>query len=291
LFFGLGLFIHNLRESSFREHIANVAKVTAVMMAVLVLVISPWVARNYHVTGVIFAGTRAGIWAGIWQGWGEFADNPVGAKQSDEDTMRIAKQELGVEKLDFGPEYDAVFRKKVIDTIKEHPVWCLSAVARRIPRTIVNFSELGINTLPIMREDSGILLAYLYRDAPVIGYMGAISGLIAGIKDGTFWGTAKSHPYGFLYFGLVGLFAFVPALLSIIGIWAMRKNWRSLILVATVPIYFSMLHMVLWTSGASKSILPASLGYIIFSAVALYYIYGRIKGIRGEVVELTTPLN
>jgi len=288
LIFGLGLFIYNFRKSNFRENTLNVAKVTAIMMAVLVLVVSPWIARNYHVTGA-YIGMRPGMWQGIWEGFGE-ADNPVGAVLDDAVTYEQIKEELGYE-IEYGtPEYDAVFMPKVLNTIKEYPGWWLSVVVGRVPRTIVNFSELGINNHPLIRDDYHILLAYLYRNAPAVGYKEALSGLVTGIKEGTFWEIAKGHPYGVLYFGLVGLFAFVPALLSIVGIWAMRRSWRPLILVATVPVYFSVVHMFTFVASY-KSIVPAALGYIIFSAISLYYIYSKVKGTWKKADALAIPPN
>ena len=288
LMFGLGLFIYSLRKINFKECILNVAKVTAVMMAVLVLVVSPWMVRNYHVTGALIL-MRPTLWQGIWEGFGEF-ENPVGAVLSDEHATNLAKEALGEDVKPWSPETEAYFRGEVLNTIKEYPGWWLSVLAKRVPRTIVNFSELGINAHPLLSEDSRVLLAHLYRDAPAIGYKEAIGGLMTGMKDGTFWEMIRSHPYGLLYFGLVGFFAAVPPLLSVVAIWAMRRNWRPLILVATVPVYFSAVHIFTFVASY-KSIVPASLGYIIFSAIALHYIYDRIMRSRGKTDELATPPN
>jgi 4-amino-4-deoxy-L-arabinose transferase-like glycosyltransferase len=289
LIFGLGLFIYKLRKLDFRRHVVNVVKVTAIMVAVLVLVISPWVARNYRVTGA-FISMRPSMWQGVWEGFGEF-DNPVGAVLDDGATYEQVKEELGYE-IEYGtPEYDAVFMPKVLNAMREYPGWWLSVVARRVPLTIVYCSELGISNLSQIKADYPILLAYLYRNAPgAIGYKEALRGLAAGIKDGTFWGVAKDHPFGVIYFGMVGFFGVVPVLLSIVGVWVMRRNWRLLILVAAVPAYFSLVHMFVFVASY-KSMVPGVLGYIIFSAVALYYIYNEIKGTTKKAVELAMPPN
>jgi len=289
LIFGLGLFLYELRKPNFREQVVYVAKVTAIMAVVAVLVMSPWVARNYRVSGGIMV-MRPSMWQGVWEGFGEF-ENPVGAVLDDGVTYEQIKKEVGYD-IKYGtPEYDAVFMPKVLSTIKEYPGWWLSVIVRRVPRTIVNFSELGINNLSPIKADYPVLLAYLYRNAPgAIGYKEALRGLAAGIKDGTFWEIAKGHPFGVIYFGLVGLFGVVPALLSIVAIWFMRRNWRPLILVATVPVYFSLVHMFTFVASY-KSMVPGVLGYIIFSAVALYYIYNEIKGTTKKAVELAMPPN
>jgi 4-amino-4-deoxy-L-arabinose transferase-like glycosyltransferase len=279
--FGLALLIFNLRKTHLREHITNTVKVTIIMVTVVVLVISPWIARNYYVTGAVM-GMRPGLWQGIWEGFGEF-QNPVGAVLDDAATYKQIKEEVGYD-IKYGtPEYDAVLRGKVLNTIKEYPGWWLSILARRVPRSIVYFSELGVNYYP--RDERGNLLWNEYlRQNPAPGeYM-------AALKSGTLWEFVKSHPYSTFYKGLVVLFAIVPVLLSIAAIWLMRRNWRPLILVAAAPVCFSMIGIFIFVASY-KSMIPGSLGYIIFSAITLGYIYSRIKGTRDETVELATPPN
>jgi hypothetical protein len=54
-----------------------------------------------------------------------------------------------------------------------------------------------------------------------------------------------------------------------------RRKWRALALVLTVTVYFAAVHIVFFISP--KSLMPGSLGYIILDAIALNYIYGKIK--------------
>ncbi len=252
LMFGLGLFIYNLGKTNFMECILNVAKITAVMMAVLVLVISPWMVRNYHVSGALIP-MRSTLWQGIWEGFGEF-ENPVGAVLSDPHASQLAKEALGEDVKSFSVETEAYFRGKVLNTIKEYPGWWLSVLVRRVPNTLGYSSHLG---------------KYLSD---------FLSPLTKSSLNATFcrW--------------LGVLVAIVPILLGIVAIWAMRKNWRPLILVATVPVYFSVVH-IFTTVSSYKSMVPASLGYIIFSAIALEYIYRRIRGVNSKTDELATPPN
>jgi 4-amino-4-deoxy-L-arabinose transferase-like glycosyltransferase len=274
LCFGLGLFIYNLHKSNFKEQLVNVAKVTAISILALALVITPWIVRNYHVTGSVII-MRPGPWSTVWEGFGEFGQNPVGAQLSDEATYELARKESGYNIEYLSPAYQALFKSKVLNAMKEHPGWYSGLVAKRIPRAIFNFSELGIYNLPMIRADYPVWIKYLYDTGPV-GYVTAIKKMFQGIGDGTFWVMLKTYPYGAFYFVLVWVFAIIPPLLSIFALWIARRNWRSLVLVATVPIYFIVIHI--FTLVASyKSIVPGSLGYIIFSAIALDYIYSLIK--------------
>jgi 4-amino-4-deoxy-L-arabinose transferase-like glycosyltransferase len=275
LFFGLGLLIYNWHKSHLGGQIIYAAKVTAVSMAVLVLVITPWIVRNYHVTGSVIV-MRPGPWSGLWEGFEEFGENPVGAKLSDNATYQLAREELGYDVEYMSPAYQAFFKPKVLNAIKEYPGWYAGLVAKRIPRAIFNFSELGIHNFPLIRADYPVWLDYLYAPG-LVGYVTAIKKMFIGMGDGTFWTMLWTHPYGAFYFVLVWGFALIPPLLSIYAFWIDRKNWRSLVLIATVPAYFIVIHIFTFVASY-KSIVPASLGYIIFSAIALGYIYGRIKG-------------
>jgi len=285
LFFGLALFIYNLHKYNFKQQAVNVVKVTAVSMLTLVLVITPWVVRNYHVTGALVV-MRPGPWSTMWEGFGEFGNNPVGAQLSDEATYELAVKESGYNIEYLSPAYQAFFKAKVLNAIKEHPGWYAGLVAKRIPRAIFNFSELGLYSLPLIRVEYPVWMNYLYDTGPV-GYNWAIKKMLQGISDGTFWVMFKTYPFGAFYLVLVWVFAIVPPLLSIFAFWIARRNWRSLILVATVPLYFILFHMFIFVASY-KSIVPASLGYIIFNAITLEYFYGRIKGRTTVGSESTT---
>ena len=268
LMFGLALFIYNLGKSNFRKQVANVAKMTAVMVAVVFLILSPTWGIAYHRHDLNPLTMRPmSFWGGMWQGFGEFGENPVGAVFNDWITYDQVK-EWGYEVEMWGPEYDEIFKPRVLDAIREHPVWWLSLLARRVPHSIVFTSQLGIEYYPRDAEGNHIERKCQY---PTIGP------IIAMIKGGTFWEWVKSCPYAAFYTGLMYLFAVVPVLLSVVGIWVMRKNWRPLILVAAVTIYFAAVHIAICVSSY-KNMVPINLAYIIFSAIALDYIYRRIRG-------------
>lgn len=271
--FGIGLLIYEARKIDFWKCVAQAAKVTVLMTVVLVLVISPWVVRNYHVTGAVFA-MRITVWSLLWEGFAEFGDAPVDASLDDANPRAIASRELGYDVKYGTPEVEAVIRPKVLNAIKEHPLWYLSLLARRVPRAVCNFSELGLNIHPLIGTDYSAWLGYLYSTGSV-GYVTAVKKMLHGIGDGSFWNMLIRHPYGTFYLGLVWFFAIVPPLLSLVAFWLARRNWRALALVAAVPVYFICL--AAFTSATSyKSIVPASLGYIIFSAITINYIWGSI---------------
>ncbi len=275
LFFGLGLLIYSWHKSNLGRQIAYTVKITAISMAILALVITPWTVRNYYVTGSIIV-MRPGPWSGLWAGFGEFGENPVGAELfSYNESYELAKKELGYDVEYMSPAYQAFFKTKVLNAIKEHPGWYASLVAKRIPRAVFNFSELGMSNLPLIKADYPAWLSYLYETGPVT-YVTALNRMFTGMKDGTFWTMLRTHPFGAFYLALVWVFAIIPPLLSIFAFWISRKDWRPLVLIATVPAYFIIIHIFTFVASY-KSMVPGSLGYIIFSAIALDYIYSRIK--------------
>jgi hypothetical protein len=196
----------------------------------------------------------------------------------------LAMKESGYNIEYMSPAYQAFFRPKVLNAIKEHPSWYAGLVAKRIPRAVFNFSELGIYSFPFIRTDYPVWLQYLYCDE-VVGYVTAIKKVFTGVGNGTFWVMLRTHPYGAFYFVLVWVFATIPPLLSIVDFWIERRNWRSLVLISMVPVYFIIIHIFTFVASY-KSMVPGSIGYIIFSAIALDYIYSRIKS-KGTAVKVS----
>jgi len=253
LIFGLVLFLHEFHRADLKKHVFKAIKVTVIMMAVLILFISPWVVRNYNILGTVTYAMRGpGLWVTIWEGFGEFGENPAGAALDDTITYEQAKS-WGYEGKIFTPEYNDFFKPKVLDAIKEHPSWWLSLLARRIPSSLGYSSELGVYFCEFI---SAVL---------------------------------KSPFNIVLCRGLGAMFTITPILLSLFAVWIMRRRWKTLLLVALLPVYFSLVH-IFFFSSSYKSIAPGTVGYIILSAVALDYIYGMIKGSR-EAKKLATPPN
>ena len=258
--FGIALFVYDFRKREFRKQFANWAKVTVVMMAAVVIVISPWVVRNYRVTGG-WVGMRPGVWSGIWEGFGEFGQNPVGAQLSDSATYELATRELGHDIDYMSPQYQAFFKAKVFNAIEEHPVWWTGLLARRMPKAIFYYSRLAMHT-------------------PVGDMWHPKQTVTEVTKEGNFWDEVKSHPVTLFYI-MPGYVIFILShwvvFLALFGIWVIRKNWRTLGLILTAAVYFAAVNIVMFTA-APKSIMPGSITYVILCAVAVDYFYARIKG-------------
>jgi len=190
---------------------------------------------------------------------------------NDEVTYEQVKDELGYN-IPYGtPEYDAVLRGKSIKAIEEHPFWWLSILARRAPHTIVYGSELGIAHYP--RDTHGNIL-WGETQAQADSH----SRFIIAIKSANFgeaWEILRTHPYAIFSSGMTLLFAFLPLLLSIIGIWLMRREWRAIVLVATVLFYFSVVNILFFVNW--KTLVPGALAYVLFSAITLHYVVLRLK--------------
>jgi 4-amino-4-deoxy-L-arabinose transferase-like glycosyltransferase len=266
--FGIGLFIYGLRETNLWKNAATVAKMTALMMATLMIVLAPWIARNYVVSGDLYTGMRGELWQGIWEGFGEF-DNPFGASLSDEITHQQIKQELGYDPGSFTPAAQAIFKEKVINAIKENPAWWVSTVLRRIPRTFIYFDQQELQSVPTADN------VPWYSEKRWISFIVG-SEFVSAFKNGVFSELIQSKPVVVLYLSSMWFFTVVPVLLSMVGIWVMRRSWRVLMLVLTLPLYFSVIHIFLFVSF-HKTLLPGSLAYIILSAIALDYFYSRVK--------------
>jgi 4-amino-4-deoxy-L-arabinose transferase-like glycosyltransferase len=271
--FIVGLFIYNLGKSSFRQNILNVLKVAGISVVVFVLILSPWVARNYSVTGSIML-MRTTFWQGIWEGFGEY-DNPVGAVLDDEITYEQVVKEVGYN-VPYGTlEYDAVLRDKSINAIKEHPLWWLSVLARRVPHTFFYGSELGISSYP--RDSQGNILWNEMGDNKSTQFKNAIT----SAHFGEAWNIIITNPYACFVYGLVIIFSFLPALLSLFAIWLMRRKWREIILVAMAPLYFSLVNIVFFVNW--KTLVPGALFYVLFSAIAFYFFAIKLKIIRDDM--------
>jgi 4-amino-4-deoxy-L-arabinose transferase-like glycosyltransferase len=267
---GLGLFIYKLGDLKLFKSLGYASLSTAIAVAMVILVITPWVVRDYRVTGGIIP-MRPGSWQGIWEGFGEYP-NPVGAVLNDAITYNNIKQE-GYNVTYGTPEYDAVLKDKSIKAIEEHPLWWLGLLARRVPRTIVIMTDLGI--APVPRDAQGNILQGAAEDNH--------SRLISAVKSGHWgevWTIIRTHLYVSFVFVLTACFAIFPVVFSVLGIWFARRKWKVLVLVAAVPFYYSVVNIMFFVNW--KTLVPGAFGYIIFSAIALCYLALKVKIIHEE---------
>lgn len=267
IMYGFGLFVYSIRKSGFWTKLMNIIKVTAVMMTVVVIMVVPWVIRNHQVTGVWSPSLRVGVWAGIWEGIGEFPDNPIGAKLADDYALKVAQKELGYD-VEYGSrEFDAVFKPKILNLIKEYPSWYAGAILRRIPSTIFYVNGLGIEEHP----PEGVSWSDWEKNKITwANYMPAS-------KEGELFNLIREHPYTLFYWGLVVFITMIPPFMAFGGFLIVIKEWRRVVLILTVPMYFTMVHMVAFVSGCGKSLLPGSTVFILLSAVFISYCYIGLK--------------
>jgi 4-amino-4-deoxy-L-arabinose transferase-like glycosyltransferase len=258
--FGLGLFVYTIRKRNWWRSIFGAIGVTSIILVVVILTVSPWVVRNYNVTGKIML-MRPSLWQGVWEGFGEY-DNPVGAVLDDVVTYEQAKRELGYD-ISYGtPEYDAYFQPKSIAAIREHPAWWFSLLARRFPHTLVYGSELGIGHYT--RDEQGNIIT-----------TDSYPGVMTAIGDGVLWETVQSHSYAVLVSALSLLFTLIPFLFSIAAIGLVRRQWRTVCLLVAVLLYFSAINVAMFVNW--KVLVPGATVYILFSAVTLDWIIPELE--------------
>ncbi|MDD5311765.1 MAG: glycosyltransferase family 39 protein [Dehalococcoidia bacterium] len=259
IFFGAGVLVFSFHKANLWKQVISAVKVTAIMLGVMVLVISPWMIRNSVEIGSV-TGMRPGFWVGLWENSGEFGDNPDGATLDDVAALELAKKELGHDVEYLSPEFDEVFRPKVINMIKDHTAWYLSLIVRRIPHAVFSSPQLGLHMLPIFKTDVVIWSSYLTSKSRYLFWE---------IQNGGLWKMIAKYPWGFLYTCLRGFFIYIPPVVSIIVFFTMGKDWRKYVLLTTIPLYFIAIHIVTMISSL-KSIVPSHVGYIMFCAIAIY---------------------
>jgi 4-amino-4-deoxy-L-arabinose transferase-like glycosyltransferase len=265
--YGFGLFVYSVRKFGFWAKLLNTVKVVAIMMAIMVVIVVPWVVRNHQTTGIWSPSLRVVMWAGIWEGIGEFPDNPIGAKLADDYAILVAQKELGHD-VEYGSvEFDAVFKPKVLNLIKEYPAWYVGAVLRRIPQTIFYVNGLGVEEHP----PEG--MSWRDWESEKITW----ANYAPALREGSLGSLISEHPYALFYWGLVVLFALMSPLMAFGGILAVGKEWRKIALILTMPFYFAIVHMATFVAGCGKSLLPGATALIVLSAVFVSFCYGGLK--------------
>ncbi len=276
LMLGLGVFIYSIYKTSLIKNILNSLKVTAIMMIVLVLIISPWMIRNYNISGYITP-MRPSSWLGIYEGFAEFGTNPANAELCEITMLEQASKDVGHNIIYTSKECDDYFKNKVISTIKNNPVWYLGLLAKRLPHAIVFTSDIGIEYIP--RDSQGISLIDPQGGTRVSEYYQqhpTVTELVKKVSNGTFIEFTKKYPYSVFTDVIIVLYGILPIILSILGIYVYRKYWRKLVLLLTIPLYFILVSMPI-VVGAAKHKLPGQVGYIMLSGLAIYWLYCKIR--------------
>lgn len=110
-------------------------------MIPVMLLILPWSIRNYSVFDRLIP-TNSGLWLAMWQSFGEY-ENDFGAVNNDVVTLQQVRAQGHTEEFDT-PEYDDLFREKVLGVLRTQPGWFAWTVIRRVGRIPLQMHAWGI---------------------------------------------------------------------------------------------------------------------------------------------------
>ncbi len=204
----------------------------------VILLWSPWIVRNYLVSGRFIPLTIEGNEMVYWAtgSIGEYYENRMNntkfVHQMKEINQKLKESGLtGMEKV---IKEEQLYLEYAFRNIKDDPFLYLWATIKRIPRmwiTIINY-------------DVGRSYGYKVR--------GGSQFLFVFVK----------------YFTMSNLF------LAVYGIWVLRHKWREIIFMAIPIFYFSLTHMVILTEG--RFTLPARPFMTIFTLVGFLYLLEKV---------------
>jgi len=243
VFFGIGIIFNK----SFRKGLIA----TGIMMSTVVLLLIPWIIRNYRIFHR-FIPTAVTLWQATWEGFGEFK-NPFGAVLDDGVTYQMVIDEG--HDVEYGsPEFSDVLKEKVLTAIREHPFWYSRSVIKRMLKiTLFLRPDLGIYSMPYWNE---------YK-----------------AKGGTVSGYFKEYPRQFII-RLISMFITgIAFLTALVGIWLTRAKWKTTILLVMVPFYFIAENAPL-CGDTPAYILPGHFVFLIFTAISLEYFFQRWRILR-----------
>ncbi len=218
----------------------------AVSIVPIILILLPWTVRNEQVFDRLIP-TNTGLWMAMWQSFGEYP-NDFGAVNNDRVTLKQMRDAGYMEAYDT-PEYDALFRPKVMEVLTEHPVWVGWTVARRLARMPFQMHAWG---LTVTDEIHGAGSPYP-------------TGIVAA---DTYMEYVLQDPVRLL----VHLFARGLNLLLFISValwfWKNRTaNWQAGLILFSVPLYNILVHAVIGTMA--RYILPTNPIHLLFLAALI----------------------
>jgi 4-amino-4-deoxy-L-arabinose transferase-like glycosyltransferase len=255
IFFGLALFIYNHRKS---VTLLKSIKIVSIIIICTFLIVAPWmiyISSNTTTKTPLSTTSAGGMWCGVWEGFGEFK-NPVGAVCNDTNVSEIVQKEFGYS--DYHTlEANAFFKEKCIATIKEHPIWWVSIIIKRIPRTTFFVGHDLFKILGIHSPQSEVSFTEFRQNG------------------GTFIQFLIQHPYDSFVKASGFMFSFVTFSLAMIGVWIKRREWEKSILLLALPMYFIMVYI--FTHIEPRFTLYGSSIYLILGAIALEWICIKAK--------------
>ncbi len=137
----------------------------------ILLLMTPWAIRNSIVFDR-FIPTNSGLWLALWQSFGEY-ENDFGAVNNDLVTFQQTR-EWGFTAAFDTPEYDDIFRDRVLRVVSEQPGWVVWTMFRRLARIPFQMYAWGLpstedmtpanKSYPVGKVDVGSYWAYLTGD-------------------------------------------------------------------------------------------------------------------------------
>lgn len=255
--YGVAYFIYTMRRNGFWAKLWKSIRVTLLMALIVFAMVFPWIVRNHNITDGWSVSPRGATWSVIWTGVGEYPDNPLGIILSSGYAQLVADNELGY-MVEYGsPEFEEVFRPKLIELVTKYPDWCVRTILRRIPSTFFYYNTIGI-------EDYS-------------RYFPPYSDIVEMLLSEGWYGMVRDNTYAVFCFLLVVFFQCIMPIAALLGFLVWYKKWRIFMAICAIPLYLSMVHMITFVSGSGKTLLPTSVCYIIMTSALFYFIYDKVK--------------
>lgn len=220
---------------------------TLTILAVILIALFPWGIRNHYAVGK-FLLAELNFYQSMWEGFGQFP-NPVSAVNNDVLTEKQMR-EAGYTGRFASLAYEEFLKPKVESAIREHPLWYLGTVVKRIPRALL------INKVPWGVFQKNGLEFHTFH-----------------LKEG---GEMSLVRYGFrmlqLNPGLIVTKVFDGLILlgALLGLWQWwRLDRKSAFLLVTLPVYFITTLIPIRMEG--RYLVPIHWVYLLFFS---YFITG-----------------
>lgn len=180
-----------------KEPFIRIIKVTAAVVLVSGIIVTPWIIRNVKTLGTLTMDTNAGV--NLWMG-----NNPhtTGA-------YRFPKENNPLLHITDEVERDREGFSLAWKYMKDHPLTCLTFIPRKIAFLFSSESPLAVSLTHRFSPETGKRYAKLYSEVPVFLHIGI-----------------NIHYILFIVLGIVGLMSFPPharetlrMILAFIGYW------------------------------------------------------------------------
>lgn len=244
---------------------------TLIIMVVVILVTLPWIVRNYNVGNVITPMRSAG-WATVYVAFNEFGDCPEQITLNDLEQLRLDNEKYNLNMQWASKEYEEFYKARVIEFVKQHPAFVVKHIVQRIPWAIIYRPEMGISNYPtnyLENQYGGILPDSYYKEYPQLLHV------VDMVKNNTIYSYIAEYPLGATVTFITLLYILLPVVFSTVITTIYSR--KEIFLVWAVPIYYSVLATLVMTINAKNKV-PGEIGYIILSALIIYYLFCKIRG-------------